>query len=187
MRIKVISIKHLPGVGSLLAQEISSWDCWIDRWLEKIKFFGEVFRDALKKGNISEGVSDWVMSQMSLELSKEKWLNMPWHTTVWTEIVTISLGGGRGLERTTLSLCHFVTIGLGGGGVKANLDNVTKYEVFFFWRLLLVSYVYVVNKWICFVETNLKFLICYGIYFQDNVLKVLQSLKIFFLSQLIEL
>ena len=31
-----------------------------------------------------------------------------------------------------MSLCHFVTIGLGGGGVKANLDNVTKYEVFFF-------------------------------------------------------
>ena len=42
--------------------------------------------------------------------------------------------GGRGLERTTLSLCHFVTIGLGGGGVKANLDNVTKYEVFFFFE-----------------------------------------------------
>ena len=40
--------------------------------------------------------------------------------------------GGRGLERTTLSLCHFVTIGLGGVGVKANLDNVTKYEDFFF-------------------------------------------------------
>ena len=39
--------------------------------------------------------------------------------------------GGRGLERTTLSLCHFVTIGLEGVGVKANLDNVTKYEVFF--------------------------------------------------------
>ena len=39
--------------------------------------------------------------------------------------------GGRGLERTTFSLCHSVTIGLGGGGVKANLDNVTKYEVFF--------------------------------------------------------
>ena len=39
--------------------------------------------------------------------------------------------GGRGLERTTLSLCHFVTIGLGGVGVQASLDNVTKYEVFF--------------------------------------------------------
>ena len=39
--------------------------------------------------------------------------------------------GGRGLEVTTLSLCHFVTIGLGGVGVKANLDNVTKYEDFF--------------------------------------------------------
>ena len=39
--------------------------------------------------------------------------------------------GGRGLEVTTLSLCHFVTIGLGGVGVKANLDNVTKYEGFF--------------------------------------------------------
>ena len=39
--------------------------------------------------------------------------------------------GGRGLERTTLSLCHFVTIGLGGVGVKTNLDNVTKYEDFF--------------------------------------------------------
>ena len=39
---------------------------------------------------------------------------------------------GRGLERTTLSLCHFVTIGLGGVGVKANLDNVTKYKDFFF-------------------------------------------------------
>ena len=31
-----------------------------------------------------------------------------------------------------MSLCHFVTIGLGGGGARANLDNVTKYEVFFF-------------------------------------------------------
>ena len=30
----------------------------------------------------------------------------------------------------TMSLRH-VTIGLGGGGVKANLDNVTKYEGFF--------------------------------------------------------
>ena len=40
--------------------------------------------------------------------------------------------GGRGLERTTLSLCRFVTIGLGGVGVKANLDNVTKYKDFFF-------------------------------------------------------
>ena len=38
---------------------------------------------------------------------------------------------GRGLERTTLSLCCLVTIGLGGVGVKANLDNVTKYEGFF--------------------------------------------------------
>ena len=40
--------------------------------------------------------------------------------------------GGRVLERTTLSLCRFVTIGLGGVGVKAMLDNVTKYEVVFF-------------------------------------------------------
>ena len=40
--------------------------------------------------------------------------------------------GGRGLEVTTLSLCHFVTIGLGGVGVKANLDNVTNYTGFFF-------------------------------------------------------
>ena len=61
----------------------------------------------------------------------EYWLNMPWKSTFWTEYVTISLGGGRGLEVTTLSLCHFVTIGLEGVGVKANLDNVTKYEGFF--------------------------------------------------------
>ena len=35
-----------------------------------------------------------------------------------------------------MSLCNFVTIGLGGVGVKANLVNVTK-SVGFFCRLLL--------------------------------------------------
>ena len=52
-----------------------------------------------------------------------------------------------GLERTTLSLCHFVTIGLGGVGVKANLDNVTKYEVFFLKAFLMyfnTSYIFFV-------------------------------------------
>ena len=45
--------------------------------------------------------------------------------------MSLFLQGSRGLERTTLSLCPFVTIGLGGVGVKAILDNVTKYEFFF--------------------------------------------------------
>ena len=39
-------------------------------------------------------------------------------------------GGGLGV--TTLSLWHFVTIFLGRVGVKVIMDNVTKYEVFFF-------------------------------------------------------
>ena len=39
---------------------------------------------------------------------------------------------GGGLGGTTLSLWHFVTISLGRVGVKAIMDNVTKYEVFFF-------------------------------------------------------
>ena len=118
VRIKVISIKHSPGVGSLLAQEISFRDCWIDPWLENIKFFGEVLRDALKKGNISEGVSDWVMSPMSLEWSKEYWLNMPWKSTFWTEIVTISLGGeGSGENHlVTMSLHHYWPRGGRGQG-----------------------------------------------------------------------
>ena len=46
---------------------------------------------------------------------------------------------GGGLGGTTLSLWHFVTIFLGRVGVKAIMDNVTKYEVFFFWRRPLVS------------------------------------------------
>ena len=40
--------------------------------------------------------------------------------------------GGRGQEKTTLSLLKNVTISLGGVGVKVNLDNVTKYDVFLF-------------------------------------------------------
>ena len=74
----------------------------------------EVLRDALKKGNISEGVSDWVMSLMSLEWSKEYWLNMPWKSTFWTGNVTISLGGVGVWSEPP---CHyvFVTIGLGVG------------------------------------------------------------------------
>ena len=39
---------------------------------------------------------------------------------------------GGGLRGTTLSLWHFVTISLGRVGVKAIMDNVTKYDVFFF-------------------------------------------------------
>ena len=39
---------------------------------------------------------------------------------------------GGGLGGTTLSLWHFVTISLGRVGVKAIMDNVTKYDVFFF-------------------------------------------------------
>ena len=39
--------------------------------------------------------------------------------------------GGRGPEKTTLSLLKNVTISLGGVGVTANLDNVTNYDVFF--------------------------------------------------------
>ena len=135
VRIKVISIKHSPGVGSFLAQEISFWDCWIDPWLENIKFFGEVLRDALKKGYISEGVSDWVMSPQSLEWSKVKYA-LKVHFLDWK--CHYFPRGGRGLESTTLSLlCRFVTIGLEGVGVKANLDNVTKYEVFFFLKASL--------------------------------------------------
>ena len=38
---------------------------------------------------------------------------------------------GGGFGGTTLSLWHFVTIGLGRVGVKAIMDNVTKYDVFF--------------------------------------------------------
>ena len=38
---------------------------------------------------------------------------------------------GGGLGGTTLSLWHFVTISLGRVGVKAIMDNVTKYDVFF--------------------------------------------------------
>ena len=40
--------------------------------------------------------------------------------------------GGRGQEKSTLSLLKNVTISLGGVGVKVNLDNVTKYDVFLF-------------------------------------------------------
>ena len=45
--------------------------------------------------------------------------------------MSLFLQGSRGLKRTTLSLCRFISIGLGGVGVKAILDNVTKYEGFF--------------------------------------------------------
>ena len=38
---------------------------------------------------------------------------------------------GGGLGGTTLSLWHYVTISLGRVGVKAIMDNVTKYDVFF--------------------------------------------------------
>ena len=34
--------------------------------------------------------------------------------------------------KSTLSLLNNVTISLGGVGVKVNLDNVTKYDVFIF-------------------------------------------------------
>ena len=40
--------------------------------------------------------------------------------------------GGRGQEKTTLSLLKNVTISLGGVGVKVNLDNVTNFTGFFF-------------------------------------------------------
>ena len=40
--------------------------------------------------------------------------------------------GGRGQEKTTLSLLKNVTISLGGVGVKVNLDNVTNFPGFFF-------------------------------------------------------
>ena len=40
--------------------------------------------------------------------------------------------GGRGKEKTTLSLLKNVTISLGGVGVKVNLDNVTNFTGFFF-------------------------------------------------------
>ena len=43
--------------------------------------------------------------------------------------MSLFLQGSRGLKRITLSLCRFISIGLGGVGVKAILDNVTKYEV----------------------------------------------------------
>ena len=36
------------------------------------------------------------------------------------------------LEKNTLSLKNNVTISVGGVGVKVNLDNVTKYDVFYF-------------------------------------------------------
>ena len=37
----------------------------------------------------------------------------------------------KGLKVTTLSLCHFATIGPRGVRVEANLDNVTNYTIFF--------------------------------------------------------
>ena len=40
--------------------------------------------------------------------------------------------GGRGQEKTTLSLWKNVTISLGGVGVKVNLDNVTNFTGFIF-------------------------------------------------------
>ena len=40
--------------------------------------------------------------------------------------------GGGCPEKNTLSLMNNVTISLGGVGVKVNLDNVTKYDVFLF-------------------------------------------------------
>ena len=40
--------------------------------------------------------------------------------------------GGGCPEKNTLSLMNNVTISLGGVGVKVNLDNVTKYDGFFF-------------------------------------------------------
>ena len=36
--------------------------------------------------------------------------------------------GGRGPEKTSLAFLENVTFGLRGVGVKANLDNVTKYD-----------------------------------------------------------
>ena len=41
-------------------------------------------------------------------------------------------GGGPKRNYFALLLCHFVTIGQGRVGDKANLENVTRYEVFFF-------------------------------------------------------
>ena len=38
--------------------------------------------------------------------------------------------GGGCPEKNTLSLMNNVTISLGGVGVKVNLDNVTKFDVF---------------------------------------------------------
>ena len=38
--------------------------------------------------------------------------------------------GGGGPENNTLSLLRNVSISIGAVGVKVNLDNVTKYEVF---------------------------------------------------------
>ena len=39
--------------------------------------------------------------------------------------------GGRGSKKKHLVTLKNVTISLGGVGVKVNLDNVTKYDVFF--------------------------------------------------------
>ena len=52
-------------------------------------------------------------------------------------------------RRTTLSLCHIVTIGLGRVGVRGNMDNVTKYDVFFLKASLNVNF-----KW--FVQFTTK-------------------------------
>ena len=53
--------------------------------------------------------------------------------------------GGRGPEKTTLSLLKNVNISLGGVRVKANLDNVTKYDVFLAAKAQLNTCTYVLS------------------------------------------
>ena len=52
-------------------------------------------------------------------------------------------GGGPKRNYFALLLCHFVTIGQGRVGDKANLENITRYEVFFFWG---VPYIHIIHN-----------------------------------------
>ena len=51
--------------------------------------------------------------------------------------------GGGGPEKNTSSLLKNVTASLGEVGVKVNLENVTKYEVFFLKASLMTIVAYV--------------------------------------------
>ena len=67
---------------------------------------------------------------MSLIKNHRILANRPWKCTFLDRKYHKFSKRSKGLKVTTLSLCHFATIGPRGVRVEANLDNVTNYTIF---------------------------------------------------------